>query len=83
VKKFISALLSAVMFVSPLAYAKNKDKVHVHVTDRQDSNLSYSYAFANRNYGVAQNMSLRGATFTLALDNGDVAVVNCTSKFQE
>ena len=82
-KKLISAILSAVMFMSPLAYAKNKDKVHVHVTDRQDSNLSYSYAFADVNYGVAQNMSLRGATFTLALDNGDVAVVNCTSKFQE
>jgi hypothetical protein len=45
--------------------------------------VAYSYAFVNDSYGVAQNMNLSGATFTLLLPNGDKAVVNCTSKFSE
>jgi len=58
-------------------------RVPVKVLDRQDSNRDYSYAFANQYNLIAQNMTLRGATFTLQLSNGDLAVVNCTSKFQE
>jgi hypothetical protein len=45
--------------------------------------VSYNYVFVNGRYGVAQNLNLRGATLTLVLPNGDSAVVNCTSKFQE
>jgi hypothetical protein len=65
------------------AFAKDKEQITVKVTNRQDSNMSYDYAFANGNYGVAQHLNLRGATLTLVLPNGDMAVVNCTSKFQE
>jgi hypothetical protein len=65
------------------AFAKDKERVTVKVTNRQDSNLSYSYAFANGSYGIAQQLNLRGATLTLVLPNGDSAVVNCNSKFQE
>jgi hypothetical protein len=59
------------------------ERVTVKVIARNDSNVPYSYAFANGSYGLAQNLNLRGATFTLVLPNGDSAVVNCTSKFQE
>ncbi|HSY92393.1 MAG TPA: hypothetical protein VK812_13535 [Candidatus Binatus sp.] len=65
------------------AFAGGKDRVTVKVTARNDSNVAYSYAFVNDSYGVAQNLNLRGATLTLVLPNGDKAVVNCTSKFQE
>jgi hypothetical protein len=58
-------------------------RVAVHVTDRQDHNNEYSYAYANNSFGIAQTLHLRGATLTLQLPNGDRAVVNCTSKFQE
>jgi hypothetical protein len=81
-KKVIAvALLSLAMVCS--TSAKDKERVKVKVTDRQDSNLSYSYAFVNESYGIAQHLNLRGATLTLVLPNGDSAVVNCTSKFQE
>jgi hypothetical protein len=59
------------------------ERVTVKVTARNDSDVPYSYAFANGSYGLAQNLNLRGATLTLALPNGDSAVVNCTSKFHE
>jgi hypothetical protein len=55
----------------------------VKVVERHDSSVEYSYAFANQYGGVAQNLHLQGASFTLRLPNGDTAVVNCTSKFQE
>jgi hypothetical protein len=80
-KTIATILLSLVMVCS--VFAKDKERVKVKVTNRQDSNVAYSYAFANRSYGIAQNLNLRGATLTLVLPNGDSAVVNCTSKFQE
>jgi hypothetical protein len=52
-------------------------------TERQDSNIAYNYAFVSGYTGIAQNLNLRGATLTLQLPNGDMAVVNCASKFQE
>jgi hypothetical protein len=81
--KCIAALILMSLALVSLAVAKDKERVTVQVTARNDSNVAYSYAFANGNYGVAQNLNLRGATLTLVLPNGDSAVVNCTSKFQE
>lgn len=66
---------------SPVLIAQGR--VTVKVIDRQDSNVAYSYAFANGSMGIAQNLNLSGATLTLQLPDGDSAVVNCTSKFQE
>ena len=77
-KQALAVILLSVC--SPVALAQ---RVPVKVLDRQDSARDYSYAFANDSYLVAQNMTLRGATLTLQLANGDRAVVNCTSKFQE
>jgi hypothetical protein len=65
------------------AFAGGKERVTVKVTARNDSNVAYSYVFVNSSFGAAQSMNLQGATFTLLLPNGDQAVVNCTSKFQE
>jgi hypothetical protein len=63
--------------------AFGQGRVTVKVIERHDSNVEYSYAFANGYSGIAQNLHLAGASFTLQLPNGDTAVVNCTSKFQE
>ena len=71
----------ALLVLSTLCAAQGK--VNVTVIARQDSNVAYSYAFVNGFNGIAQNLNLRGATLTLQLPNGDAAVVNCTSKFQE
>jgi hypothetical protein len=63
--------------------ASAQGRVPVKVVERHDSNVAYSYVFANGYTGISQNLNLQGATFTLELPNGDRAVVNCTSKFQE
>jgi hypothetical protein len=81
-KRIAAFALMSLALVS-LATAKDKERVTVQVTARNDSNLAYSYAFVNQSYGIAQNLNLRGATLTLVLPNGDSAVVNCSSKFQE
>lgn len=71
----------AVLILSTLCAAQGKIKVTVIA--RHDSNTAYSYAFVSGGTGLAQNLNLAGATLTLQLPNGDAAVVNCTSKFQE
>ena len=81
-KNVIAAVLLSLSLVS-LAVAKDKERVTVKVVNRNSSNVAYSYAFINGNYGIAQDLNLRGATLTLVLPNGDSAVINCTSKFQE
>ena len=74
-------LLFLALASSPVLVAQGR--VMVKVIDRQDSNVPYSYAFVNGSMGIAQNLNLSGATLTLQLPDGDSAVVNCTSKFQE
>jgi hypothetical protein len=79
----ITGLILMSLALVSLAFAGGKERVTVKVTARNDSNVAYSYAFVNDSYGLAQNINLSGATFTLLLPNGDKAVVNCTSKFHE
>jgi hypothetical protein len=74
-------LLFFALASSPVLIAQGR--VTVKVIDRQDSNVPYSYAFMNGSMAIAQNLNLSGATLTLQLPNGDSAVVNCASKFQE
>lgn len=74
-------LLFLALASSPVLIAQGR--VMVKVIDRQDSNVPYSYAFVNGSMGIAQNLNLSGATLTLQLPDGDSAVVNCASKFQE
>jgi len=81
-KRIATLTLMSLALVS-LAVAGGNQRVTVKVITRNNSNVAYSYAFVNNSYGLAQNLNLRGATLTLALPNGDSAVVNCTSKFQE
>jgi hypothetical protein len=81
--KRVAALILMGLALVSLAVAGGKERVTVKVTERNDSNVAYSYAFVNASYGTAQNLNLRGATLTLVLANGDSAVVNCSSKFQE
>ncbi len=81
--KRIATLILMSLALASLAFAGGKERITVKVTARNDSNVAYSYAFVNDSYGVAQSLNLQGATFTLLLPNGDKAVVNCTSKFQE
>ena len=58
-------------------------KLDVKVVNRQDKEDSYDYAAVYNNVAVGKTFKVRGATFTLALPDGRLAIVNCESKFAE
>src|SRR5580700_8875421 len=57
--------------------------LNVKVVDRQDKEDGYDYAAVYNNVVVGKSFKVHGATFTLQLPDGRLAVVNCESKFAE
>lgn len=57
--------------------------LQVKIVDRQDKEDAYDYAAVYNNVAVGQTFKVHGATFTLQLPDGRLAVVNCESKFAE
>jgi hypothetical protein len=55
----------------------------VKVVDRQDKEDQYDYAAIYNNVAVGKSFKVHGATFTLELPDGRLAIVNCESKFAE
>jgi len=58
-------------------------KLEVKIIDRQDKDDEYAYAAVYNNVAVGKSFKVHGATFTLQLPGGRLAVVNCESKFAE
>jgi hypothetical protein len=58
-------------------------KLDVKIVDRQDKEDSYDYAGVYNNVAVGKTFKVHGATFTLQLPDGRLAIVNCESKFAE
>ena len=58
-------------------------KLDVKILDRQDKEDSYEYAAVYNNVAVGKTFTVHGATFTLQLPDGRLAIVNCDSKFAE
>ncbi len=58
-------------------------KLDVKIVDRQDKEDAYDYAAVYNNVAVGKSFKVFGATFTLQLPDGRLAVVNCESKFAE
>jgi hypothetical protein len=57
--------------------------LNVKIIDRQDREDSYDYAAVYDNVAVGRTFKVHGATFTLQLPDGRLAIVNCESKFAE
>lgn len=57
--------------------------MNVKVIDRQDKEDQYDYAAVYNNVAVGQTFKVHGATFTLQLPDGRLAIVNCEGKFAE
>jgi hypothetical protein len=74
----IVAGLALVCTASALA-----QKLDVKVIERQDKEDAYDYAAVYNNIAVGQTFKVHGATFTLQLPDGRLAIVNCESKFAE
>lgn len=77
----MKALILAVAFL--IGSAAFGQSMRVKVVDHQDSEQNYDYVYANKYYAVGGSLNLRGATLTLVLPDGRIAVVNCESKFAE
>ncbi len=67
------------VFATPV-FAQN---LLVKVINRQDQQDQYNYAAVYNNVAVGKTFSVSGATLTLQLPDGRIAVVNCASKFAE
>src|ERR1700730_8605573 len=58
-------------------------RLDVKIIDRQDKEDAYDYAAVYNNVAVGKTFKVHGATFTLQLPDGRLAIVNCESKFAE
>jgi hypothetical protein len=58
-------------------------QLDVKIIDRQDKEDEYAYAAIYNNVAVGKSFKVHGATFTLQLPDGRLAIVNCESKFAE
>jgi hypothetical protein len=65
------------------AVSASAQLLQVKVIDRQDKEDSYDYAAVYNNVAVGKTFKVQGATFTLELPDGRLAIVNCESKFAE
>ena len=65
---------------SASGFAQTLDVV---VVNRQDKEDGYDYVAVYNNVAVGKSFKVHGATFTLQLPDGRLAVVNCESKFAE
>jgi hypothetical protein len=74
------AVASLILMAAASAGAQ---KLNVKIIDRQDKEDQYDYAAVYNNVAVGKTFKVHGATFTLELPDGRLAVVNCESKFAE
>src|ERR1700733_11172376 len=65
------------------ASSASAQKLNVKIIDRQDKEDSYDYVAVYNNVAVRKTFRVHGATFTLQLPDGRLAIVNCESKFAE
>jgi hypothetical protein len=75
--------LAAIGLLTALAGPITAQELQVRIVDRQDREDSYDYAAVYNGTAVGKTFTVHGATFTLALPDGRLVVVNCESKFAE
>ena len=65
------------------AASVSAQKLEVKIIDRQNKQNEYDYTAVYNNVAVGTTFTVQGATFTLQLPDGRLAIVNCESKFAE
>ena len=76
-------LIAVVGMIVVGAYPASAQKLDVKIVDRQDKEDAYDYIAVYNNVAVGKSFKVLGATLTLQLPDGRLAVVNCESKFAE
>lgn len=75
--------LAIVGLILVCATSASAQKLNVKIIDRQEKADQYDYAAVYNNVAVGKTFKVYGATFTLQLPDGRLAIVNCESKFAE
>jgi hypothetical protein len=75
--------IAACGLVFACVVSASAQKLDVKIVDRQDKEDSYDYVGVYNNVATGKTFRVHGATFTLLLPDGRLAVVNCESKFAE
>ena len=70
-------------FILSYAISAAGQSLEVKIINRQDKEDAYDYAAVYNNVAVGKTFRVHGATFTLQLPDGRLAIVNCESKFAE
>jgi hypothetical protein len=78
--KWTIAAAGLILFCVASASAQ---KLDVKILNRQDKEDGYDYVAVYNNVAVGKSFKVHGATFTLQLPDGRLAIVNCESKFAE
>lgn len=65
------------------AASASAQRLDVKIIARPDKEDAYDYAAVYNNVAVGKSFKVHGATFTLQLPDGRLAIVNCESKFAE
>jgi hypothetical protein len=75
--------VAAAGLILACAASAETQKLDVKIIDRQDKEDQYEYAAVYNNTAVGKTFKVHGATLTLELPDGRLAIVNCESKFAE
>jgi len=75
--------IAVVGLILGCAASASAQMLDVKIVDRQDKEDAYDYAAVYNNVAVGKTFKVHGATFTLQLPDGRLAIVNCESKFAE
>src|SRR5271168_3138159 len=75
--------IALLCLISSYPVLLSAQKLTVTIVDRQDKNGGYEYRSVFNNVAMGRTFKVQGATFTLQLPDGRLAVVNCESKFAE
>ena len=65
------------------AASASAQRLDVKIIARPNKEDAYDYAAVYNNVAVGKSFKVHGATFTLQLPDGRLAIVNCESKFAE
>ena len=76
-------VIAGVGMVLLYAASASAQKLNVKIINRQNTEDTYDYTAVYDNVAVGKSFEVNGATFTLQLPDGRLAIVNCASKFAE
>jgi hypothetical protein len=79
----VKRIVAVAVFILVCAASGKAQKLDVKIIDRQDKEDEYDYAAVYNNVALGKAFKVHGATFTLQLPDGRLAIVNCESKFAE